>query len=290
MKVSKHRRLSKIIEVLERWAPLETSEICQHLAIAFSVQETDLRRNVLNDLKFLLDEGELSAFYLDKHENVVSRDLPPDEGNFYKIKWLPSNWNELPISGIKVLKDLKGDFYASPSLIKSSDLKAGYKEEGQDFFKVSFELNHELHSLRFNVGAKSDRARSFLKLAIGRGDLFAKDIRQAEDDKQAFLSLNDPFLSAFEKNSVPPIEIEYFENRTVTIRTQNKNDIFIEKLSAEQLSELIKQFTFLAHKTKTQHWTELTKKKESLIPLKQAETFHLPLLIKTKEGSGLILS
>jgi len=290
MKVSKHRRLSKIIEVLERWAPLETSEICQHLAIAFSVQETDLRRNVLNDLKFLLDEGELSALYLDKHENIVSRDLPPDEGSFYKIKWLPSNWNELPISGIKVLKDLRGDFYSSPSLLKSCDLKVGYKEEGLDFFKVSFELNHELHSLRFNVGAKSDRARSFLKLGLGRGYFCAHDRGQQDQEKLALLSLNDPFLSAFEKDSGAPIEIEYFENRTVTIRSRNKNDIYIEPLSPEQLSELIKQFTFLAHKTKTQHWTELTKKKEKLSPLKQAETFTLPLLMKTKEGSGIILS
>lgn len=295
MRVNKHRRLSKIVQVLERWAPLETSEVTAHLSLIFDIPENDLKRNVLNDLKFLRDEGELIALYYNKFGKLESIDLEPEDGSYYKIKWQFAQTQEQLISGASELAQFQTHIQATPGFEDLIKVRKGIGQNSLEFFYFYFEVNHELYHLTIPKAPGAPKDTPYFHLAISRTSSqypqsMAQDFKkiQTQDIPLIFLSFNNPFISSFD--AISPLKLTFRLNGSVSFESsQNKNTIQFREIQAEKLKGLLESLTFFKDQTQTQHWTQISKKEENDYLTGDKDNLKAPVIFKIKDTAGFIL-
>jgi len=295
MKVTKHRRLSKIMQILDRWGPIDTSEVTQHLAIMFGVKENEIKRNVQNDLKFLRDEGDAIPYYYDKHGNYLGENGPPEDGTFFRIQWQAAEKKNLKISGLGELRNYKGDLFCSAPFDKKISIRQGKGTSIPGVKYLYFDLNHELFHIAMTFDYFDQSKDNLLHIGIGRSpsDRITEKQYMALKGLAApslLLSLKDPFLSSLEDGELPPFLITLHKDQSVSLKSyQNKNPMQSLEVNEKELEQTLSQLTFFKDKTKTQHWTDLSTSEQAFI---QGERSYLqtPLLIKIKSYSGFILA
>lgn len=295
MKITKHRRLSKIMQILDRWGPIETSEVTQHLAKIFGVEEHDIKRNVQNDLKFLRDEGDAIPYYYDKLGNYLGENGQPEDGIFFRVQWQSAEKKDLKISGLGELRTYKGDLFCSDPFDKNISIRHGKGVSIPGVKYLYFDLNHELFHVAMKFDYFNQSKDDLLHIGIGRSpsDRITEKHYMALKglaEPGLLLSLKDPFLSSFEDGVLPPLQITLHKDQSVSLKShQNKNPIQSLEVNQTQLDKMLTELTFFKDKTKTQHWTDLNTTDQTFI---QGERSYLqtPLLIKIKSYSGFILA
>lgn len=298
MKINKHRRLTKIIQVLERWAPLESTEVSTHLANLFGVSEDDIKRNVVNDLKFLRDEGELCALYYDKYGNLISEDLEPDDISFYRMKWQLREQIDNRISGSLEINKYQSFITTDSKLESTMRIRQGIGKENEIYHYFYFELNHELYHLNIPKAAFKESNEPYFCLGLTRtSGSYPKELKEDFELFQkthpglscALLSYNDPFISGFDFTA--PITIVFHLNgRIALLNKENKNTVETLPLPQGEVSNLLSNLTYFRDSTQTQHWTEIKKEEENTFL--EGDLFDLkpPFLFRLKKTSGFILS
>ena len=294
IKITKHRRLSKIMQILDRWGPIETTEVCSHVAKAFGVNESDIKRNVQNDLKFLRDEGDAYPSYFDKFGNLVAEFDPPAEGVFFKTSWQSTEKKDLKISGLGELRRFKGDLMCSPSFEKNIQIRQGRGADNPGIKLLYFELNHELFHLALSFDFFDNTKDDLLHIGLGRSSKERINEKQFSPMDQfsapsCLLSLKDPYLSSFEEGELPPFIITVHKDQTISVKChQNKNPIKSKEISKEEAEDTLTELTFFKDKTKTQHWTDIKVEDKDFLSGEQSY-LNSPLLLKVKDYSGFIL-
>ncbi len=295
MKVTKHRRLSKIMQVLDRWGPIDTSEVTQHLAKIFDVEEAEIKRNVQNDLKFLRDEGDAIPYYYDKLGNFLGENAPPEDGTFFKVQWQSAEKKDLRISGLGELRRFKGDLQCSEAFEKNVSIRYGKGVPTPGIKYLYFDLNHELFHIALKFDYFDQTKEDLLHIGLGRSstDRITEKLYAPMNTLAApsiLLSLKDPFLSSLEDGELPPFLITIHKDQSISLKShQNKNPLHSLEVNDEQVQKTLSELTFFKDKTKTQHWTELNTENENFI-LGDRSFLKSPLLIKIKSYSGFILT
>jgi len=295
MKVTKHRRLSKIMQVLDRWGPIDTSEVTQHLSKIFGVAESEIKRNVQNDLKFLRDEGDAIPYYFDKLGNFLGESAPPEDGTFFKVQWQSAEKKDLKISGLGELRRFKGDLVCSSAFEKNISIRYGKGTPTPGIKYFYFDLNHELFHIALKFDYFDQTKEDLLHIGLGRSstDKVTEKLYSPMKELAApsiLLSLKDPFLSSLEEGELPPFLITIHKDQSVTLKShQNKNPLQSSEVDEEHVQKTLSELTFFKDKTKTQHWTDINTDDDSFI---QGDRSFLktPLLIKIKSYSGFILT
>lgn len=298
MKVNKHRRLGKIIQTLERWAPLESSEVSHNLANLFGVDEQEIKRNVVNDLKFLRDEGELIALYYDKFGKLLSKEIEPEDGQFYRLKWQLRSQDGQSISGGQELAQYSSYIVASEDIQQKIIIRQGTGTNQDDWNYFYFDLNNDLYHLAIPkvVFAKSTQVEFALALCRTQGS-YPKNI---ENDFVDFcskypnvpcilMSLKEPFLSSYDQE--PPVIIEFLKDGSLNISGDaNKNSLQFLELPQGKAEDLLKYLSLFRDKTQTTHWSDL--KKEDGLEFSEGKGFGLkaPLLLRLKESTGFLIN
>lgn len=295
MKITKHRRLSKIMQVLDRWGPIDTSEVTQHVAQIFGVSESEIKRNVQNDLKFLRDEGDAIPYYYDKLGNFLGENAPPEDGTFYKVQWQTSDKKDLRISGLGELRRFKGDLKSSPSFEKNISLRTGKGTPTAGVKYFYFDLNHELFHIALKFDYFDQTKEDLLHIGIGRSPSDKVTEKLFEPLKalaapSLLLSLKDPFLSSLEEGELPPFLLTIHKDQSVSLKShQNKNPIHSLEVDHDQVQKTLSELTFFKDKTKTQHWTDLNTQDQEFVAGERS-FLRTPLLFKIKSYSGFILT
>lgn len=283
------------MQILDRWGPIETSEVTQHLSIIFGVEESEIKRNVQNDLKFLRDEGDAIPYYYDKLGNYLGENTPPEDGTFFRVQWQSAEKKELKISGLGELRNYKADLYCSEPFDKNITIRHGKGTPIPGVKYLYFDLNHELFHIAMKFDYFDQSKDDLLHIGIGRSPSDRITDRQYTALKtlaapSLLLSLKDPFLSSLEDGELPPFLITIHKDQSVSLKShQNKNPMHSLEVNQQQLEKTLTELTFFKDKTKTQHWTDLSTSEEPFI---QGERSYLqtPLLIKIKSYSGFILA
>ena len=297
MKVNKHRRLGKIIQTLERWAPLEVSEISQNLAISFGVEESDIKRNVNNDLKFLRDEGEVTALYFNKFGKLVSREIEPEDESFYRIKWQLREQGVTNISGAHELNRYSGHIQATPELEQKLKIRKGLGKNAEDWNYFYFDLNNELHHLaipkqplgssqKVSLALGLCRTKSTYPKEYGRDFIFFS--ANYLTIPHVLISFKDPFISSMDSEA--PIAVEFLENGRFNIKdNSNKNPLQFLEVPQGKAKNLLTYLSLFRDQTQTTHWTDL-KREEGLV-YKGGSGIHLngPILLRLKETTGYLI-
>ncbi len=300
MKINKHRRLTKIIQVLERWAPMEGAEVAQHLAHIFNVDESEIKRNVINDLKFLRDEGELSTLYFNKHGDLISQDLEPED-SFYRVKWQLREHKDQLISGAQELLGFDTHVIADESLKDQMSIRAGVglalAQEGEHLHGLYFECNHEIYHLSVPKRPQRPGGLPTLGLAICRTKAqYPKDMaKDFETLKNSYpdvpfimISFNEPFLSSFELEA--PLVLLFNHNDTVTFFNElNKNPVETLEIPSSQANNLLSYLSFFRDRTQTRHWTELKKEQGKDYQKGNLKDLELPIVFRLKTNTGFLL-
>ncbi|CAM9899639.1 unnamed protein product [Chrysoparadoxa australica] len=297
LKINKHRRLTKIVQVLERWAPLDTNEITTHLSNIFGVEESELKRNVGNDLKFLREESEIIPLYFNKLGKLVSVDIEPDGEIFYRIKWQLRESSTEMISGAHLLSQFQCYINCSEDLESEVKLKQGLGKSPEDFIYFYFDLNHELYHFQFPRAPHSDlsdKDQAYFALAICRSneseEKRAQDFLRLKKDypdiSLALLSFQDPFLSAYDEEI--PILLLFRKGGTISfLADANKNTVESIEIQNEVASNLLNYLQFFRNRTQTQHWTEI--KSDNGFNVGSREDLHPPFLFRIKETTGFVV-
>lgn len=300
MKINKHRRLSKIIQILERWAPIESSEVSQHLADIFGVDEGEIKRNVVNDLKFLRDEGEVTPLFFDKHGQFISREIEPD-ATFYRVKWQLKSLEDQWISGsqelIKFESFIEADEYLRDKVSVRQGLGPDLKQESSDFHTLYFEINHEIYHLRLPRLPQRHGDLPILGLALCRSrSSYPNGLKEDFEILNKsypnipfiLMSFNEPFLSSFELDA--PLTFLFSHDHRVTFLNEiNKNPVEYLEIPFSQANNLLSYLTFFRDKTQTRHWTEVKKEQGKDYQTGDREGLTLPLLFRLKPTSGFLL-
>lgn len=300
MKINKHRRLSKIIQVLERWAPIESSEVAQHLADIFGVDENEIKRNVVNDLKFLRDEGELIPLYFDKHGRLLGELIEPED-TFYRVKWQLKGQEAQSISGAQELIKFESYIEADEALRDKVSIRQGLdkalSEGSQDFHTLYFEINHEIYHLKIPRIPQRFKEIPILGLALCRsrsgypGQIKEDfEIVKSSYPKIPFvlMSFNEPFLSSFELDA--PLTLLFTQDNKVTFLNEvNKNPVEYLEIPPSQAKNLLSYLNFFRDKTQTRHWTDVKKEQGKDYQTGDAEDLNLPLLFRLKSTSGFLI-
>ncbi|MCR9206313.1 MAG: hypothetical protein NXH75_17155 [Halobacteriovoraceae bacterium] len=297
VKINKHRRLTKIVQVLERWAPLDSAEVTQHLCQIFDADEGDLKRNVGNDLKFLREEGEIIPLYFNKLGKLISVDLEPEGEAFYRIKWQLKESATQMISGANLLSQFQCFIECSDHLENDVRLKQGIGKSPQDFIYFYFDLNHELYHFQLPRAPHSelqDKGESYLAISIAR-TTSQKENRQKDfqalqnlypDLPCLLLYFNDPFLSSFE--SQPPITLLFKKGGDLElINEANKNEVESLEIPQSKASDLLSYLQVFRNQTQTQHWTEL--KAEESFRVGSQRSIASPFIFRIKETTGFVV-
>ncbi len=283
------------MQILDRWGPIDTSEVTQHLATIFSVEESEIKRNVQNDLKFLRDEGDAIPYYYDKLGNYLGENSPPEDGTFFKVQWQSAEKKDLKVSGLGELRSYKGDLICSDSFDKNISIRQGKGTATPGVKYFYFDLNHELFHIALKFEYFDQSKDDLLHIGIGRSQsdkLSPKQYAPMKDlaAPSLLLSLNDPFLSSLEDGELPPVLITIHKDQTVSLKShQNKNPLQSLEVDEQHVQKTLTELTFFKDKTKTQHWTDINSADENFI---QGERSYVqtPLLIKIKSYSGFILA
>lgn len=296
MKVNKHRRLNKILQTLERWAPLEASEVSQHLAIIFSVDENEIKRNVINDLKFLRDEGELVALYYDKHGMLISHDIEPAD-SFYRIKWQLRSSIENLISGSNEVKKYQAFLQTTAGIEDRIKIRAGIAKETLVNHFLYFELNNELYHLSIPKEAFLNEMTPCFILGLTRTknsypQKLSSDFELLEKaypkTSCLLMSFNDPFISSFDTEA--PITLIFHLNESITFLNElNKNSVETLEIPKGQAANLLSYLSFFKDKTQTQHWTDLKREQGQDFITGDFQQIRAPFLFRIKETSGFII-
>lgn len=295
-KITKHRRLSKILSIVERWGPISSAEIIQKLSALYSVAEKELRRNVQNDLKFLRDEGELVQNYYDKFGKFIGDEVEIDEDDqsYKTIKWqtIENRLNLIP--GLTELKKYHADLITLPDNQDILSIKSGKKRIDFAIFAFYFELNHELYHLEIDLSTFPNSPDSLFQLILVRSGRYGSDllkILKQEPLPSAILVLNDPYLSALTNKPLGPLKISLHKSGKVHITDfGTKNPITHCTLEPHERDELLSRLTFHKNQTKTQHWSELKQSEEKKYNEGSANNISTPCLIRVRNYSGFILS
>ncbi len=296
MKINKHRRLNKILQILERWAPLEASEVSQHLAQIFSVEESEIKRNVTNDLKFLRDEGELIALYYDKYGHLISHDIEPED-SFYRIKWQLRSSLENLISGANEVKKYQVYLKTTSGIEDSINIRSGLGKDPLVNHYIYFELNNELYHLSFPKNPFRDQLVPYFIFALTRTkssypqnlELDFDLLEKAYPKVPALLmSFSDPFISSFDTEA--PIILIFHENQSITfLNEHNKNAVETLEIPEGQAMNLLSYLSYFKDKTQTQHWTELKREEGRDFVTGNNKAIKAPFLFRVKETSGFIV-
>ncbi len=295
MKITKHRRLSKIMQILDRWGPIDTSEVTQHLAMIFGVDESEIKRNVQNDLKFLRDEGDAIPYYYDKLGNFLGENNPPEDGSFFKVQWQSAEKKDLKVSGLGELRNYKGDLLCSESFDKNISIRQGKGVSTPGVKYFYFDLNHELFHIALKFDYFDQSKDDLLHIGIGRSSTDRITPKQYAPMKDLaapglLISLKDPFLSTLEEGELPPFLLTIHKDQSVSLKShQNKNPLQSLEVDEQQVQKTLSELTFFKDKTKTQHWTDLNTEEENFIEGERS-FLQTPLLIKIKSYSGFILT
>lgn len=300
MKINKHRRLTKIIQVLERWSPIESSEVAQHLANIFAVDEQEIKRNVINDLKFLRDEGEVTSLYYDKHGHLISKEVEPDDV-FYRVKWQLKGQEEEQVSG--ALETARFDTYieADPSLINQVQIRQGLgsslSSPSEDNFTLYFEINHEIYHLSLPKRPMALGGTPSLGLALCRSKPQYPKTMKADFEilKSSYpevpfvlISFNEPFISSFETEA--PLTLLFTGTNKVTfLNESNKNPVETLEVPSGQAQNLLQYLNFFRDKTQTKHWTDIKKEEGRDYRTGNMIDSTLPILFRLKSTSGFLL-
>jgi hypothetical protein len=283
------------MQILDRWGPIDTSEVTQHLAQIFGVEESEIKRNVQNDLKFLRDEGDATPLYYDKLGNFLGENAPPEDGSYFKVQWQSSEKKDLKISGLGELRRFKGDLICSPSYEKNLSIRYGKGPPTPGIKYFYFDLNHELFHIALQFDYFDQSKDDLLHIGLGRSssdsisDKLYAPMKEL-DAPSILLSLKDPFLSTLEEGELPPFLITIHKDQSVSLKShQNKNPLHSLEVTEEQVHKTLSELTFFKDKTKTQHWTDLNTNDDLFI--EGARNFlQGPVLIKIKSYSGFILT
>jgi hypothetical protein len=295
-KITKHRRLNKIVSVVDRWGPINSTEIVKKLSAVYGVPEKELKRNVQNDLKFLRDEGELVQNYYDKFGKFIGDEavIDEDDQRFKTIKWqtIDNRLNLIP--GLSELKKYHADLITLPESQDILSVKSGKKIVDFGLFAFYFELNHELYHLEINLSTFSNSPDSLFQLIIVRaGDYGSELIKslQQEPLPSAILVLNDPYLSAITMKPLGPLSLSFHKSGIIHIADYGtKNPITHCNIEAHERDELLSRLTFHKNQTKTQHWSELKHGNEKKYQEGSASSIQLPCLIRVRNYTGFIVS
>lgn len=298
MKINKHRRLTKIMQTLERWAPMETSEVTQHLSEIFGVPDSELKRNVLNDLKFLRDEGELTSLYFDKFGKLVSQEIEPEDLQYYRIKWDLKNDDISSVSGYKEIRNFQSHIMVSEPFKDSIKVRKGLGSNPQEFHYFYFELNHEIYHINLPKSPITQKDEPYLILSLTRTssqypETLKSDFKKLEalypSIPLCLLSFNNPFISSIEDEA--PITLFLQTNGLISIQSQkNKNLVEYLEIPEGKAKAMLKYLTFFKDKTQTQHWTKIQEKELEGFLTGDNENLKKPILLRVKENSGFILS
>jgi len=294
-KITKHRRLNKIVSIVDRWGPVSPSDIVQKLSAAYGVPEKELKRNVQNDLKFLRDEGELVQNYYDKFGKYIGDDTTVDETDqtYKTTKWqtIDNRLNLIP--GLSELKKYQANLYTLPESQDILSIKSGKKRVDFGLFGFYFELNHELYHLEIDLSTFPNTPESLFKLIIVRNGDYSNDVMKllkSEESPCALLALNDPYLSALTHKPLGPLTLSLHKSGNFHIKDYGtKNPISHCSLEAHEKDELLSRLTFHKNQTKTQHWSELKGAQEKVYEVGSQDNVKSPCLIRVRSYSGFIL-
>lgn len=286
------------MQVLEHWAPLDTSEVTSHLSKLFSVPESDLKRNVGNDLKFLREEGEIIPLYFDKLGKLISLDIEPENENFYRIKWQLKESLTQMISGANLLQQLQGFVHAPEGLQGELKIRQGVGDNPQDFIYLYFELNYELYYLQIPRAPKTPSFMKtqtpYLELHLARSKDrekeriadFKKISKRNPDCASILFTINDPFLSSFEEEA--PIRIIFHKEGNFNFYcSENKNPVEGLILPEGKAADLLSYLQFFKNKTQTQHWTDLKREEDYIVG--NQEEIQGPFIFRIKETTGFLI-
>lgn len=298
MKINKHRRLGKIIQILERWAPLETSEVSQSLAHIFDISEAEIKRNVSNDLKFLRDEGELIPLYFNKFGELISREIEPEDGSFYRIKWQLRNQDGQHISGAHELNRYSSFIMASEDLQSKVYIRQGLGKSPQDWHFLYFDLNNELYHLaipRSAVSSSDDTVEYAIGLCRSQSQYpenlkrdFTSFANSAPGKSHILISLKDPFISSMDAQA--PIVIELMNNGAFNVSgTANKNSLEFIELPNSKAEDLLRYLSLFKDQTQTTHWTDMKEADGLNYREGSGKNLMAPLLLRIKESSGFLI-
>lgn len=286
--------MTKIMQTLHRWGPLDLSEINHRLERAFDASSDSLKRNIQNDLKFLRDEGEIVTYYYDKFGNFISSELPPTGDSFYRIKWQTRENEHYQLSGLKELEQFKGSLLFNEEALTRIEIRQGIAKTDPAKRILYFELNHEMYHLSIQAPARDDQRKLFFEVGIGRlgNDTFAQ--YQWPDDQntpKAVLTLQDPFLSTLDNPMAPPISLRFYTNGTIDLLDHsNKNKPQSAEISQTHLQKILTDLTFFRDQTKTKHWTDTQNSREEFETFEGSrQALKAPLVIRVQERSGFIL-
>lgn len=296
-KINKHRRLTKIVQVLERWAPLDSGEITQHLCQIFDTDETELKRNVSNDLKFLREEDEIIPLYFNKLGKLISIDLEPESETYYRIKWQLKDSTTQMISGANLLSQFQCHIHCSEVIENEVRLKEGIGKSPENFVYFYFDLNHELYHFQLPRAPHSDlldKDDPYLVISMARSnsnpDFREKEfsVLQAQYPTLPCLLLyfNDPFLSSFEGE--PPLTLIFKKGGAIEFLNEgNKNSVESLEIPQSKASDLLNYLQFFKNKTQTQHWTDLKEEEKFLIG--NQRSLSSPFIFRIKETTGFVV-
>lgn len=296
-KINKHRRLGKILQTLERWAPLETSEVSQNLANIFAVEESEIRRNVVNDLKFLRDEGELIPLYYNKFGELISKEIEPEDGTFYRVKWQLRSQEGQTISGSHELSQYGSFINASKEIREKLSIRQGMGNNPCDWYYFYFDLNNELYHLAIPKDVISSSNETKVVIGLCRSQpTYPNDLERDFNFLSIkyphasciLISFKEPFLSSADGHI--PITIEFSCSGKIHLNGQeNKNPLFFMELPEGKAKNLLTYLSLFRDKTQTTHWTEIKKEEDMQYRENSGRDLCSPLLLKLKENVGFLV-